>query len=209
MKTSKKNMKIIGVIIIIICIISCTKEDNALPFYNTPDFTPEWGSATHTIAPFAFVDQDSQRVTQETFNHKIYVADFFFTTCPGICPKLTKNMDLVQAAFKDNPNVLLLSHTVMPWVDSVAQLKKYAQEKGVISGKWHLVTGKQEAIYNIARKSYFAEMETGFDKSPDEFLHTENLILIDKNRHIRGVYNGTLELETQQLISDIKTLLLE
>lgn len=202
-------MKIIILPVIILCIAGCAYKESALPYYNTPDFTPEWGSAIHTIAPFTFVDQDSQIVTQQTFANKIYVANFIFTTCPGICPKLTKNMNMIQDTFKYNSEILLLSHTVMPWVDSVAQLKQYALEKGVLSGKWHLVTGTQEALYNLARQSYFAEMETGFDKSPDEFLHTENLLLIDKQGHIRGVYNGTLALETQQVIADINTLLKE
>jgi protein SCO1 len=202
-------MKLFAFIVLFLFMSACKKGENTLPYYNTPDFTPVWGKPQHSIAPFSFVNQDNQIITQRTFANKIYVADFFFTTCPGICPKLTKNMYLVQEAFKDNPAVLLLSHTVMPWVDSVAQLQQYALEKAVIPNKWHLVTGGQADLYKIARKSYFAEMETGFDKSPEEFLHTENLILVDKNRHIRGVYNGTLELETQQLIEDIRTLLQE
>lgn len=204
---SIKNI-IIGFAILIF-LWQCNKTEPALPYYNTPEFTPEWENARHVIAPFSFVDQDSQVVTEKTVVNKIYVADFFFTICPGICPKLTKNMVALQEAFKNDANVLLVSHTVMPWVDTVAQLRRYAQDHGAISGKWHLVTGDKEQIYNLARQSYFAEMTSGYAKTPEEFLHTENFILVDKNRHIRGVYNGTLELEVQQLIEDIKILLEE
>ena len=195
-------------------VISCNKTDvEKLPFYNSPDFTPEWiknGSGAngeiHNIAPFSFTNQNNETVTQETFSNKIYVADFFFTSCPGICPKLTKNMSDLQEYFINDEEILLLSHTVTPWMDTVAQLKNYAENNDIIDGKWHLVTGDQEKLYTIARKYYFAEMDEGYNKTADDFLHTENFILVDKQRRIRGVYNGTLSVNVNRLIKDIELL---
>ena len=192
---------------------SSETEQLVLPIYNTPDFTPSWidedvpdNQKIHTIPDFSFYNQLGKEISQETFRDKIYVADFFFTTCPGICPKLTKNMGMLQNAFKDDQEVLLLSHTVTPWIDSIPRLRAYAEDQGIMPDKWHLVTGEQDAIYQIARLSYFAEMEVGMDKSVEEFLHTENFILVDKQKRIRGVYNGTLPLEVKKLIEDIRVL---
>lgn len=186
---------------------------DVLPYYNEATFTPVWletNSAKinnlHTIPSFSFLNQDGQTITNKTFDNKIYVTDFFFTTCPGICPAMTKNMNAVQDAFKNDDEVLLLSHSVTPEKDSVAVLKNYAKAHGVISGKWHLVTGEQEKIYELGRKSYFVEEDLGLQKSLDEFLHTENFILVDKNKHIRGIYNGLNNTSIKQLITDIKTL---
>lgn len=185
-----------------------------MPYYHTPDFTPYWKGETnflkdtlHTIAPFQFVNQDGEGVNNETFRNKIYVANFFFTICPGICPKLTSNMGKVAEVFKDTPHVLFISHSVTPDIDSVAQLKKYAIEHGIHTAQWQLVTGKKDEIYALARQSYFAEREIGFQYSSREFLHTEHFILVDQEGHIRGIYNGTLELEAQRLIEDIKLLI--
>lgn len=182
-----------------------------LPFYNTPDFTPKWidekePPSFHQIADFSFVNQNGEEITQNTFSGKIYVADFIFTTCPGICPKMTGNMSKLQAAIKDDPDVLLLSHSVTPKMDSVSVLKTYAKQHGAIDGKWHIVTGDRKAIYTIARKSYFADENLGLQKTENDFLHTENFILIDKHRRIRGVYNGVLPAEMTRLLEDIKLL---
>lgn len=184
-----------------------------LPYYNEATFTPIWLETNasevnqlHKIPEFKFLNQDGDLVTNETFNNKIYVADFFFTSCPGICPAMTKNMNVLQETFKDDPEILLLSHSVTPEMDSISVLKNYAEAHGVISGKWHLVTGNQEEIYNLGRKSYFVEEDLGLQKNTDEFLHTENFILVDKNKHIRGIYNGLNRASIQQLIADIKTL---
>jgi len=186
---------------------------DVLPFYNEASFTPIWLDANskdvdklHKIPSFSLINQDGQTITEKTFDHKIYVADFFFTSCPGICPKMTNNMNLIQEAFKNNEDVLLLSHSVTPEKDSVSVLKNYAEAHGVISGKWHLVTGNQKEIYNLGRKSYFVEEDLGLQKDTDEFLHTENFILVDKNKHIRGIYNGLNKTSIEQLIADIKTL---
>lgn len=191
-------------------------ETTTLPFYTGPDFTPHWlpgddpsRENLHSIAPFNFVNQNGEKVSESLFEGKIYVADFIFTTCPGICPKMSRNMLRLQKETAADEEILLLSHTVTPEIDTVPVLKKYADRQGAISGKWHLVTGERKAIYDIARKSYFADEDLGFQKDENDFLHSENFILVDKQRRIRGVYNGTLLAEMQRLLEDIKILKLE
>ena len=192
---------------------SCSGKTDTLPFFNTADFSPEWISKDsqdyqniHKIPEFSFSNQDGSRVTEKTIEGKIAVADFFFTSCPGICPRLTKNMGTVQATFKDDSTVLLLSYSVTPDIDSIARLKEYAIGHKIQSGRWHLLTGDRKEIYTLARKGYFADEETGLKKSDAEFLHTENFILIDTQRRIRGIYNGTNPAEMERLIEDIKVL---
>ncbi|WP_422083818.1 SCO family protein [Ulvibacterium sp.] len=186
---------------------------DTLPYYDGPSFTPQWLPRNsdsifglHQVAPFQLVNQLGDTVTQKTFENKIYVADFFFTSCPGICPKMTENMALVQEAFKEDKSVLLLSHSVTPEYDSVPVLRTYADIKGVIPNKWHLVTGERKIIYDLGRYAYFVEEDLGVPKGDDDFLHTENFILVDKNRHIRGIYNGLNKTAIAQLIADIETL---
>ena len=159
----------------------------------------------HRIADFSLLNQNGDTITQENYRDKIYVADFFFTTCPTICPIMTANLVEVQAALANDPEVLLLSHSVTPEIDSVAQLKKYAIEKGVNDAKWNLVTGDKKQIYELARKSYLAVQEDG-DGGPFDMIHTENFILVDKQRKIRGFYDGTKEEEMDRLLSDIEIL---
>ena len=159
----------------------------------------------HRIADFSLLNQNGDTITQENYRDKIYVADFFFTTCPTICPIMTANLVEVQAALANDPEVLLLSHSVTPEIDSVAQLKKYAIEKGVNDAKWNLVTGDKKQIYELARKSYLAVQEDG-DGGPFDMIHTENFILVDKQRRIRGFYDGTKEEEMDRLLSDIEIL---
>jgi len=206
------------IFIIIVLFFSSCKEakKGQLPFYNTPDFTPLWLSSTdkayasvHTIAPFSFVDQNAEPITNKNVKGKIYVANFFFTTCAGICPRMMNNLKKVQQAFQNNKEVLVLSHSVTPETDSVPRLAAYAKRFNIVSDKWYLLTGNKETVYNMARKSYFADEETGYNKSSNEFLHTENCVLIDKKGRIRGVYNATLELEINKLIDHIKILQLE
>ncbi|MFK8009505.1 MAG: SCO family protein [Saprospiraceae bacterium] len=187
-----------------------------LPFYNEATFTPNWLNADdpalndfHKIAPFALTNQEGEMISEKTFEGKIYITDFFFTICPGICPKLTKNMGTLQEAFLEHDDILLLSHSVTPEMDSVSVLKKYADEHGVISQKWHLATGNQKDIYKLGRKDYFVEEDLGMEKEEDEFLHTENFVLIDKNKHIRGIYNGLNTASVNQLINDAKILRME
>ena len=202
--------------ILVSCKISDVKEKQAariLPFYTTAEFTPQWidksareYSNIHTIPDFTFINQQGDTITEKTFLGKIYVANFFFTTCPGICKKLTTNLGLVQNAFEKDTTLLLLSHSVTPEKDNSQRLKEYANEHGVLSNKWHLVTGNREKIYFIARNAYFADEDMGEKKTKDDFLHTENVLLIDKHRRIRGVYKGTSVQEMNNLISDITLL---
>ena len=160
----------------------------------------------HRIPPFQLINQEGDAITEQTVANKIYITDFFFTFCPGICPKMTANMAILQEEFLNDDEVLLLSHSVTPERDSVSILKVYAEEKGVLSGKWHLATGEQQLIYKLGRKDYFVEEDLGLEKDVDEFLHTENFVLIDQNRHIRGIYNGLNKASINQLIADVETL---
>ena len=159
----------------------------------------------HTIADFSLINQNGQIITQDNYKDKIYVADFFFTTCPTICPVMTKNMAEVQEKFKNDNEVLLLSHSVTPVIDSVPQLKKYALEKGVLDEKWNLVTGDKKQIYELARKSYLA-VKTDGNGDKYDMIHTENFMLIDKKRQIRGFYDGTNTEDINRLLDDIALL---
>ena len=158
-------------------------------------------SKYHKISDFELTNQNGEIITQEFYKNKIYVADFFFTTCQDICPIMTKNMFRLQEELKDDNDILFLSHTVIPEVDTVQQLKKYAVENNVDDSKWNLVTGEKKQIYDLARKSYLAVEDAEYGKF--DMIHTENFILIDKQRQIRGFYDGTNDDEIEQLISDI------
>ncbi|GIZ08845.1 SCO family protein [Flavobacterium sp. UMI-01] len=204
------------VLSLIFCVFfSCdkSKKEEGLPFINSAEFTPEWISPDspnypeiHTIPPFNFTNQDGQSVTEKTVEGKIYVANFMFTSCGSICPKMTDNMKILQDKYSDDDAVILLSHSVMPETDNVAVLKQYAVEKGCLSGKWHLLTGNKDQIYSIAKRQYFAGDSIGYYGKLNDFLHTENFILVDGKRRIRGVYNGTLPIEMERIIEDITTL---
>jgi protein SCO1/2 len=188
------------------------KPRKTLPVYNPSMVNPELVDSTvqhvgkyHTIADFSFVNQNGKTITQEDYDGKIYVADFFFTTCQSICPKMTANMAEVQKATKGMPDVMLLSHTVIPEIDSVPVLKKYATEKGVDGKKWNLVTGNKKQIYEMARKSYLA-VKIGKPEELYDMVHTENFVLVDKQRRVRGFYDGTKPEEIERLVEDIKWL---
>ncbi|MGS0525531.1 SCO family protein [Zobellia nedashkovskayae] len=170
------------------------------------DSTVQYKRKYHTIADFSLTNQNGETITQANYANKIYIADFFFTTCPTICPIMTKNMASIQERIKDFDDVMLLSHSVTPEIDSVAQLKKYAVEKGVDDSKWNLVTGDKKQIYELARKSYLAVKDDG-DGGPFDMIHTENFILVDKKKRIRGFYDGTNEEEIEKLMGDLKILM--
>ena len=159
----------------------------------------------HKIAPFKLVNQNGETITELNYQDKIYVADFFFTTCPSICPKMTENKGLIQKQILNDEQVMLLSFSVTPQIDSVPQLKKYAIEKGVVDSKWNLLTGDKKEIYTLARKSYLAVKEDG-DGGPYDMIHTENFILIDPEKRIRGFYDGTDFQAMEALLSDIQLL---
>lgn len=220
MKNLNNTYWILAILLVLTSLASCSNPQenksrvSILPYYNDASFTPQWLEPSsgvldtfHKIPDFSLTNQDDEEVTGQTFSNKIYVTDFFFTTCPGICPKMTDNFVKIQDAFKTEDKVMLLSHSVTPARDSVPQLKLYAEEKGVISGKWHLVTGDQATIYNLGRQQYFVEEDLGLEREEDEFLHTENFILVDQNKHIRGIYNGLNNASVDQLIIDIRLLI--
>ena len=158
----------------------------------------------HKISDFKLTNQNGKEITQANYKDKIYVADFFFTTCQDICPVMTKNMYKLQEELKNDNEILLLSHSVIPEIDTVEQLKQYAIENKVDDSKWNLVTGDKKQIYELARKSYLAVEDSKFNKF--DMIHTENFILIDKKKQIRGFYDGTNEKEIEQLLSDIQIL---
>lgn len=211
-------MNIRQLLLVSILCVSCNKrlsvdKTQVLPFYNSAEFTPEWISKSdekynkiHTIASFQFTNQNRKLIRNKDFEGKIYVADFFFTTCPSICPILAKNMAAIQESYKNDDDILLLSHSVMPWEDTVQKIKEYAIEKKAIDRKWHLVTGDRDEIYNIARTSYFADEDFKNTNDKSAFIHTENFVLVDKKGRIRGVYNGTLGLDIQRLKRHIEIL---
>lgn len=180
----------------------------AMVNFELVDSTIQHHKKFHRIADFSLTNQNGKTVTQKDFKGKIYVADFFFTTCPNICIAMTDNLLKVQEKIKNNPNVVLLSHSVTPKIDSVPQLKKYAIEKGVIDKKWNLVTGDKKEIYELARKSYLAVKEDG-DGGPFDMIHTENFILVDPDRRIRGFYDGTDLEEIQRLLEELEILIQE
>jgi len=199
-------------IFIIILMYRALTPKQRLPIYQPSMVNPELVDSTlhfkkkyHTIANFELINQNGNLVTQEDYQDKIYVADFFFTTCPSICPIMTKNMGLIQENILNDNDIMLLSHSVTPKIDSVPQLKKYALEKGVIDKKWNLVTGDKKQIYELARKSYFAVTDDG-DGGPFDMIHTENFILVDKERRIRGFYDGTKNEDIEKLLEDIQIL---
>jgi protein SCO1 len=206
-------MKAVCILLATICLSCSSERKNALPYFDSPDFTPRFlttteaaSAITHTIPAFSFTDQNARTITANDVKGKIYVVDFFFTRCAGICPKMTDNMSKVAAAFSTDSEVMILSHSVTPEADSIAALKQYAQAKNITQANWHLLTGNKDEIYTIARKGYFADERLGFSKDTSEFLHTENFILVDRGGRIRGVYNGTLALETESLIRHIQLL---
>ena len=176
--------------------------------YELVDSTLQHKKKFHKIAPFSLTNQNGLIVTEKDYMNKIYVADFFFTTCPSICPKMTANMGLIQENIKTDNQVLLLSFSVTPEIDSVQQLKSYAIEKGVIDSKWNLLTGSKKEIYELARKSYLA-VKTDGDGGEHDMIHTENFILVDPEKRIRGFYDGTDINAMDELLSDIKVLQME
>ena len=158
----------------------------------------------HKISDFSLTNQNGKTITQEYYDNQIYIADFFFTTCPSICPIMTENMFQIQEKTMED-NVLLVSYSVTPEIDSVAQLKKYALEKGVNDNKWNLLTGDKKQIYDLARKSYLVAKNDG-DGGKYDMIHTENFVLIDKEKRIRGFYDGTNKKEMDKLLIDVEIL---
>lgn len=218
-KYKKLSVLFVGLLLLIFIAIYTLLNKRTLPVITPRDVNPELVDSlvqhigyNHKIAPFAFTNQNSIKVTNKDYEGKIYVADFFFTTCQTICPKMTDNMVWLQDKIKDNPKVKLLSHSVFPNEDTVEVLKKYAKEKGVVDSKWNLVTGNQKEIYKMARQSYLV-VKTGKPEELYDMVHTENFVLVDQKGRIRGFYNGLNidekvkgEKNLTQLLEDIELL---
>ena len=218
MRSFFARYKLFGIVLLCLSIVIIYLCDNALqpvkllPVYSHAMVNTELVAEEiqhdrkyHTIADFSLPNQNGETITQDNYKDKIYVADFFFTTCPTICPIMTKNMVDLQKALGEHNDVMLLSHSVTPEIDSVAQLKKYAIEKGVDDSNWNLVTGDKKQIYELARKSYLA-VKTDGDGGPFDMIHTENFILVDKDRRIRGFYDGTKKEDMDKILADIEIL---
>jgi protein SCO1/2 len=191
------------------------KVDKKLKVYNPADVNPSLVDASikhitkdHTIADFKLINQNGEVITQKEYDNKIYVADFFFTRCTNICIAMAYNMNELQEYYKNDDDIMFLSHSVTPNIDSVAVLKEYALNKGVIDGKWNVTTGNKQHIYELARKSYMAVIEDG-DGGENDFIHTEQFVLVDKKRRIRGFYDGTEKEDMEKLKKDMVLLKLE
>lgn len=213
-----KEYKFFGIALLILSVIiisvfySILNVEKPLPIYQPSkvnfemvDSTIQHVSKYHKIANFSLINQNGKTITQNDYKDKIYVADFFFTTCQTICPIMTDHMAKIQKEILNDKEVMLLSYSVTPKIDSVAQLKRYAIEKGVNDTKWNLVTGDKKQIYELARKSYLA-VKTDGNGDEYDMIHTENFMLIDKKRQIRGYYDGTKPEDIERLLNDIKIL---
>ena len=190
------------------------KPKRVLPIYNPVDLNPavvdddlERVGRGHRIGDFDLLDQWGNKADSSLLQGKVYVADFFFTTCPTICIAMGKNFQRIQEAYKDEPRLNLVSHTVMPEIDTVEVMHTYGERMGAIKGKWHLLTGEKEELYRMARRQYFAVMEQGTSFDEHDFIHTENVILVDEKKRIRGFYDGTSDSQMDLLIQDIQILL--
>ena len=202
-----KNSLYLSLLFIMVMLLSCQEKEERLPILG-PREVQAGDTLYHTIPDFAFVDQDSSLVTPETFQGDIYVADFFFTSCPTICPKMKSQMLRVYGKYQGNDNVKFLSHSIDPAHDTVAVLRDYAERLGVDAEKWHFITGDRDAIFDIAQNSYMASaMED--EKEPGGLVHSGAFLLIDSQRRVRGHYDGTKAEEVDQLMRDIDLLLQE
>lgn len=200
-KLARRSLQLTAFIFLTSCI---AKKESPLPIFGEHEVVGK-DTVYHTIADFKFVDQDSIEVTNETYSGKIYVADFFFTSCRTICPIMKTQMLRVYDSIQNDPSVLLLSHTIDPEYDTVGLLHDFAERLGVKTDKWHFVTGNKEDIYKIAQTSYFSTALE--DKTePDGFIHSGAFLLIDKKRRIRGKYDGTKEEDVNRLLGDIQRL---
>ena len=217
MKIFKKSIPAAIIIVLvstvmIYSIYTLSKPEQILPIYNPADLNPRLvdksiqnRSENHTIADFELINQNGLTITQDDYKDKIYVADFFFTVCPGPCPIMTNNIGKLQEVFIKDDDVKFLSLSVTPEMDSVPVLREYATRNDVLDSKWNITTGVKKHIYELARKSYFAVVDEG-DGGLQDFIHTPNFVLVDKQKQIRGIYDGTNDKDIQRLIKDIKIL---
>ena len=189
-----------------------TVVDKTLPVYSPSDVNPRLVDKSirhqkknHKVADFKLINQNGKTITNKNYQDKIYIADFFFTRCQTICIAMAYNMSELQEKYKNDDDIMFLSHSVTPVIDSVSVLKEYAERKGVIDGKWNVTTGSKKHIYELARKSYFAVLDEG-NGDENDFIHTEQFVLVDKERRIRGYYDGTDKEDMQKLQNDIVLL---
>lgn len=214
LKKSYASIIITGLIFLFAVVVGfyLLSPKEQLPVYNPTDVNPRLVDYSiqhikkdHTIANFMLINQNGDTITNESYKNKIYIADFFFTRCATICPIMTNNMVELQKIYKDDPEVLFLSHSVTPVIDSISVLKQYAIDRGVLDEKWNLTTGSKKHIYELARKSYFAVLDEG-DGGEQDFIHTEQFVLVDAKRQIRGFYDGTDKNEIERISKDIEIL---
>ncbi len=200
-----------GVFVYAFFIYDTTKPIRYLPIFGSKSYEAKNGKTDttyHTIQNFSFTNQDGQTVTQKNLDGSVYVADFFFTTCHSICPIMSTQMEHVVEKFKGNSEVKFISHTVDPDIDTIEQLKRYAIQHNADAKQWMFVTGDKKELYDVARTSYMLDAEKG-DGGPDDFIHTQNFALVDKDKRIRGYYYGTDSTDMYQLSKDINLLLAE
>ena len=198
---------------ILTTIVGC-KNEVMLPYYNTPDFTPIFLDKHeakkliyHSISDFEFESDKDIKISKKNLKNKVHVASFFFTQCGSICPVMINNLKVLEKKYEKSDDFAILSFSVTPWIDSVQKLKSFVKDNEIKMKNWYFLTGEKSKIYKLARKSYFAEENLGFTKDSSDFLHTEHVILVDKNLKIRGIYNSTLPLEIKNLSADIDILL--
>ncbi len=216
-KSLKKSLPAIIIFLVfsaisLIVFYQLLSVEKRLPIYSPSDVNPKLVDASvkhiqsnHKIANFSLINQNGEIITNKTYEGKIYIADFFFTSCKTICIAMAYNMSELQAHYKDDTNIMFLSHSVTPVMDSVPVLKAYANNKGVIDGKWNVTTGSKKHIYELARKSYFAVLDEG-NGDENDFIHTEQFVLVDKDRRIRGYYDGTDKEDMKKIIADVVLL---
>ncbi len=191
---------------------SCNQvSKQQLPIYNPSDMDQRvidksmTGVTNHTVSDFKLINQNGETITQDNYKGKIYITDFFFTRCTTICPIMTENIGKLQEVFKTDDDIMFLSLSVTPEIDSISVLRAYTDDKGVIDAKWNITTREKKHIYELARKSYFAVLDKG-DGGFQDFIHTTNFVLVDKEKRIRGIYDGTNDEEIKRLINDIRIL---
>lgn len=197
-------------VVLVVTLASCAQPERTLPYYDSAEFAPRWElpsrGTVHAIRPFTLVNQENQTFTERDIRGQIAVVSFFFSTCPGVCPTTVRSMMDIQQEFLDDDDVVLLSHSVTPRRDSVPVLQEYARDKHVNAKRWKLLTGTEQEIYDLGKHYYFLEDDQGLKTSDELFSHTENFVLLDKERRLRGVYNGLDPSSMQALVQDIRVL---
>ncbi len=208
-----KNLTTILIALALFCQIHAAHAVDTLPYYSSEDFTPHWFSSHakvpknfHRVPVFSFINQDGKQVNSADFKDKIYVASFFFTLCPGICPTLTTKLSVVQKTYANDERIRIISHSVTPTIDTVEVLRRYADKHHIHSDKWDLLTGSKADMFRFVKTAYFASEDLGKPEENDDFLHSEKLLLIDSQQRIRGVYNGMADSAIDDLIADINSL---